>query len=261
MKCIIADDEPLILKDTYRTAVKTFGEGWQFFLAENSEQVLEILERETVQVVLLDVEMPVMGGVAVAKEILDKYPGTNVIFVTGHEKYALEAFEACVSDFIVKPVNQQRLQKAFENLRFPIPKLEVRCFGRFEVFYDGVALNFQRSQSKEILAFLIDKRGGGVTEDEIRYLLWSEVEDTEKKRRYVRNIISDIRVTLKEHGVNGVVLNNGKGVYCVDGNTFQCDYYDYLERKNKFTKEELGNYMEQYDWAEEKRVALRENGR
>ena len=260
MKCLIADDEPWILKDVHRTAMKVFGPGTEFFLAENSDRALALLEEHTVQIALLDIEMPSIGGLELAKRIREKSPCTNVIFVTGHEKYALEAFGAYASDFLVKPVNEMSLRRAYENLRFPIPMLEIRCFGHFEVFYGGTAVNFKRSQCKEVLAFLIDKRGGGVSEEEIRYLLWSEAEDTEKKRRYVRNIISDVRAAFKECGLENIVGNDGKGNYHVDAIGFYCDYYDYLEGKREFSREELGSYMEQYDWAEGRRVSLRSAG-
>ena len=254
MKCIIADDEPFIRKDIHRTAVRVFGEGTEFFLAENTDQVLEILKKERVQIVLLDIDMPFIGGLELAKRIREIAPRTNVIFVTGYERYAPEVFELYVSDFIVKPVNEERLRKAYENLRFPIPKLEIRCFGRFDVMVDGNSVAFKRSQCREVMAYLIDKRGGEVTEDEFRYLLWSEEEDTDKKRRYVRNIISEIRMALKERGIENVVINNNNTGYRINRELVDCDYYDYLDGKRTFTQSELESYMEQYDWAEAKRA-------
>jgi len=256
MKCIIADDELLIRKDIHRTAAKVFGESTVFFLAENTDQVLEIIKKETVQIALLDIEMPFIGGLELARQIRAISPKTNIIFVTGHEKYALEAFGTYASDFIVKPINENSLRKAFENLRFPVPKLKIRCFGRFDIIVDGASVVFKRSQCKEVMAFMVDKRCSDVAEDEFRFLLWSEEEDTDKKRRYVRNIMSEIRTTLKELGVENVVLNDGKGNYRVNRELIECDYYDYLDKKCTFSVEELQSYMEQYNWAERKRVSL-----
>ena len=256
MRCIIADDEPLIRKDIHRTAAKVFGEGTEFFFAENTDQVLEIIREQKVQIALLDIEMPFIGGVEVAKRIREISPKTNVVFVTGHEKYALEAYAAYATDFIVKPVNEERLRKAYENLRFPVPRLEVRCFGRFDVMVDGSSVTFKRSQCREVMAYMIDKLGGEVSEDEFRYLLWSEEEDTDSKKRYVRNIISDIRIALKERGIENVVINNKSTGYRINRELIDCDYYDYLDGKRTFTQNELESYMEQYDWAEAKRVSF-----
>ena len=256
MKCLIADDVPLIQRDVHGTATKVFGENTEFFFAANTDEVLKVIKEQSVQIALLDIEMPFVGGIEVAKEIRKLSPKTNVIFVTGHEEYALEAFDAYASDFIVKPINEDRLRRAYENLRFPIAKLEVRCFGRFDVIANGVSVVFKRSKCKEVMAYMIDKRGGEVPEDEFRFLLWTEEEDTEKKRRYVRNIMSEIRSALKEQGVENIVLNNGKGSYRINRKAISCDYYDYLDGNRSYSREELQTYMEQYDWAETKRIAL-----
>ena len=213
---------------------------------------------ETVQIVILDIELPFTGGLELARQIREKAPGTNVIFVAEHGRDAVEAFQVCASDYILKPISESRLQMAFENLRFPIPKLQVRCFGRFDVMVDGCSVEFKRSHCREVMAYLIDKRGGEVTEDEFRFLLWTEEEDTDKKRRYVRNIISEIRMALKERGVESVVINNGKTGYRINRKLVTCDYYDYLDGRRPFTRHELLSYMEQYEWAESKRAAFLE---
>ncbi|MBQ9030218.1 MAG: response regulator [Parasporobacterium sp.] len=255
MNCLIADDEPLILKDIHRTAKSVLGEDTEFFLAADSREALHIIEEQNasgkgIQIAFLDIEMPYLSGMEAAKKIQAVAPHTNIIFVTGYGKYALDVLDLYVSGFILKPVNEKNMRKAIENLRYPIPELTVQCFGRFEVFYGGTPVNFKRSQCKEIFAYLIDKRGTLVSEDELRYLLWTEEEDTEKKRRYVRNIISDIRVTLKGFGVDDVIVNNGKGYYGINKEKISCDLYDYLDRKGKPDRKETGSYMEQYPWAE-----------
>ncbi len=255
MKCLIADDEPLILKDIHRTAKNVLGEETDFYLASDSDEALKYVENEhntgfDIQIALLDIEMPYISGLEVAKKIQKISPHTNIIFVTGHGKYALDVLEMYVSGFIMKPVNEKSMSKAIENLRIPIPKLTVRCFGRFEVFFGEEPVNFKRTQCKEVFAYLIDKRGTLVSEDELRYLLWSEDKDTEKKKRYVRNIISDIRVALKALGVDDVIINNNKTFYGINKNKFGCDLYDYLEGKKKISDEEKMTYMEQFPWAE-----------
>ena len=249
MKCLIADDEQLILKDIKRTVKKVLGEDTFFFEAENSDEVLRIIGENDIPIVFLDIEMPFISGLEVAKEIQKLKPKTNIIFVTGYEKYALDVLDMYVSGFIMKPVNEKGVRKAIDNLRFPISELTVKCFGSFEVFYDGQPVNFKRSKCKEVFAYLIDKKGTFVSEDEIRYILWSEEEDTDKKRRYVRNIISDIRLTLKEFGREDVIINNNKSAYAINKDSISCDLYDYLEGRLDAGKVDTEKYMEQYTWA------------
>lgn len=246
MKCLIADDEQFILKDIKRTVVKMLGENTDIYEAENSDEVLEIVMEHNIQIAFLDIEMPYISGLEVAKKIIEVNPRTNIIFVTGHAEYALEAFNLYVSGFIMKPVNEKSMRKAVENLRFPISEFVVKCFGYFEVLYDGKPINFKRSQSKEVFAYLIDKRGAWISEDEIRFLLWSEEDDTDKKKRYVREIIRDIRLTLKEYGIENVIINNNKSCYAVNRDKIRCDLYDYLDGNLKNMK--IDHYMKQYPW-------------
>ena len=254
MKCLIADDEELILKDIRRTAVKVLGEGTDFYEAMNSDAVLKIVKENNIQIVFLDIEMPYISGLEVAKKIMEIKPRTNIIIVTGHAKYALDILEMYVSGFIMKPVNEKSMRRAIENLRHPIAELTVKCFGDFEVFYGGEPVNFKRSQCKEVFAYLIDKQGAFVSEDELRYLLWTEEADTDKKRRYVRNIISDIRAALKACDVEDVIINNNKSCYAVKRDKISCDLYDYLDGKLVLNKNDTKNYMKQFSWGGGRRL-------
>ena len=253
MKCLIADDEPLILKDIKRTAGKVLGNGAEIFTAENSNEALQIFKDEDIKIAFLDIEMPYINGLEVAKKILDIRPKTNIIFVTGHGKYALDVLEMYVSGFIMKPVNEKSMRKAIDNLKYPVGQIRVKCFGHFEVFADGAPITFKRTLCKEMLAYLIDKKGAEVSEDEIRFILWDEDVDTEKKRRYVRNIASDIRIAFKTYDMENAIRNNNKGYYSIDTELLSCDYYDYL---SSIIEKPNGSYMEQYVWAEETRAEL-----
>lgn len=108
MNCLIVDDNKLeraMLKHMTASMdfIKIAGE------CENIVQVVEILEKEKIDLVLLDVEMPEMSGIDFLKNI-SKRP--LVILITAKPRYAVDAFEHNVVDFIVKPVKQDRLLKA-----------------------------------------------------------------------------------------------------------------------------------------------------
>ena len=248
MKCLIADDEQLILRDIKRTAAKVLGENTEFFEACNSDEVFSLIQKYDIPIVFLDIEIPFISGLEIAARLQKLKPRTNIIFVTGHEQYALDVLSMYVSGFLMKPVSEAAMRKAVENLRYPIPKLMVKCFGHFEVLYDGKPVDFKRSMCKEVFAYLIDKRGAFVSEDEIRYLLWSEEEDTDKKKRYVRNIISDLRAGLKACDMEDVIINNNKSGYAVRTDQISCDFYDYLDGKLSPDKVNLSRYMEQFSW-------------
>ncbi len=108
MNCIIVDDNKLeraMLKHMTSSMdfIKISGE------CENIVQVIELLDKEKIDLVLLDVEMPEMSGIDFLKNISRR---PLVILITAKPRYAVDAFEHNVVDFIVKPVKQDRLLKA-----------------------------------------------------------------------------------------------------------------------------------------------------
>ena len=103
------------------------------------EEALEYAKDENPDVAWLDIEMPGMSGLELSMEIKKASPLTNIIFVTGHEKFAYQSFQLHASGFILKPATMEALQRELDNLRNPVELkktglLRVQCFGNFEVF-------------------------------------------------------------------------------------------------------------------------------
>src|ERR1700730_10555189 len=110
MKTLIVDDEPIarrVLREELETgpAVIIVGE------AENGKQALQQIAELKPDLVLLDLQMPVMGGF----EVVRKLGGGAlpvVVIVTAFDQHAIEAFEAGAIDYLLKPVSEARLHKA-----------------------------------------------------------------------------------------------------------------------------------------------------
>lgn len=85
--------------------------------AETGEQLLELCEKYKPDVVFLDIQMPKLSGVAVAKEIFNKETSPPLfIFTTAYDDYAMEAFEVEAVDYLLKPYDQERLKQAIERV-------------------------------------------------------------------------------------------------------------------------------------------------
>jgi len=78
--------------------------------AKNGLEVLERLPQSGAQVLLLDIQMPGMGGLEVARHLAGLPAGPAVVFVTAHDRHAVEAFELNALDYLVKPVRRPRLR-------------------------------------------------------------------------------------------------------------------------------------------------------
>ncbi len=116
MKCLIVDDEALARQRLARLlgdceGLRVCGE------AANGEQGLQQVALLRPDLVLLDVRMPGMDGLEVARHLLNLDPAPAVIFTTAYGDHALEAFETQAVDYLLKPVHPQRLRQALDKAR------------------------------------------------------------------------------------------------------------------------------------------------
>lgn len=257
MITVTLDDEQLAVNALTRRLKKIDPNGTHEGFV-HMEDMLAFLENNYADIAFLDIDLGYsVNGLDLTKHLSEKYPVMNIFIYTGHSDtdLRLRAFDLYVCGYLVKPVSEEDLRTAITKVRTPIKELRVQCFGYFEVFYGSNPIRFDRKDSKEILAFLIDKRGAEVSEEELRCLLFSEENDGSEKRTYIRNIIYDIRKTLVKYGVPKEIITNSKGAYSIDTSMVRCDYFDFLD--NKFVPSaKLGQYMEQYTWAEGVRKRL-----
>jgi two-component system LytT family response regulator/two-component system response regulator LytT len=85
--------------------------------AGNGIEALTTIERLQPDVVFLDVQMPGLTGFEVARRMLDAQAPSHIIFVTAYDQHAIEAFEVNAVDYLLKPVDQARLEKAVDRAR------------------------------------------------------------------------------------------------------------------------------------------------
>lgn len=211
---------------------------------------LEWAEKHKADIAFLDINMRGMGGMALAEKLLEKWPDCKIVFCTGYSEYAVEAFKIHVSGYLMKPISPEDIQREIDHIkgvRAQEKLLTVKCFGNFEVFANRVPLVFRRTKTKELLAFLIDRNGSGVTTKQICAKLWENNTDDARNMNYLYQLINDLCCALKEVGAESI-LTKVNNTYVVDTERLDCDYYSYLESgKPKFH----GEYMSQYSWAEE----------
>jgi len=116
LKTLIVDDEPIarrILREELESVdgVEIVGE------ADNGAEAVAQISRERPDLVLLDLQMPVMGGLDVIRLIKRGTHIPVVVIVTAYDKYALDAFEAGAIDYLLKPIGRQRLIEAIERAK------------------------------------------------------------------------------------------------------------------------------------------------
>ena len=125
----------------------------------------------------------------------------------------------------------------------------IRTFGYFDVFVGDKPIAFRNKKSKELLALLVDRRGGFVTSEEAIGFLWEdEPASTLTLSRY-RKVALRLKNTLEEYGVSDIVESiDGKRRIVTE--KVKCDLFDYLSGKEEYAKDFKGSYLNNYSWAE-----------
>ncbi|WP_129728864.1 response regulator transcription factor [Ectobacillus funiculus] len=118
-KVLIADDEPII-REGIREAINW--EALQMEVvaeAEDGEEALELVLEHSVDILLADLNMPIMNGITLIKNLREKRPQCKIVIITGHDEftYAQEAVRLHVTDYILKPANPEQLKNLLENIR------------------------------------------------------------------------------------------------------------------------------------------------
>ena len=255
MKIIALDDEAgalRLLEKSLRAVCPT--DELRFF--QDPGAAVADCRRDPPDVAFLDVNMPGITGLQVAKKLKAINPAINLIFVTGYSEYAAEAFAMRASGYLTKPVTTRDIKKELADLRNPVEEKAVRAgvflktFGNFDIFVNGKTLSFQRGPAKEVLAYLTNRQGSSVTRKELAAILFEDGEYTRSAQSYITQIIKSLKKTLEDAGVEDIIITE-YNAYSLDVSKVTCDAYDYMKGVAEAVNAFKGEYMLQYSWAED----------
>lgn len=248
MRVLAVEDEVILLGQLTNRIREALPES-EIVSFDNADDALDALAQEVVDIAFLDIAIGHMTGVKLAKRIKAVCPHCDIVFCTGYSEYASQAFELGASDYLMKPVTPEKIGHALSQLRHTsINKdtkqgLYIRCFGDFEVFYDGEPVDTFTKRSKELLAYLVNKEGILCPTSEICNIIFRGSSDS-----YLRVVKKDLKAILRDIG-KGDVLVSGWGVLGINRKEVRCDYFDYLDGKPGALNLYKGAYMSQYEWA------------
>jgi two-component system LytT family response regulator len=117
IRCLIVDDEPLARR-RLRTMLAKHPRVQIIGEAENGDDACQAIETLRPDLVLLDIQMPGMSGFEVLAQLAER---PRIIFVTAHDEFAVKAFEEQALDYLLKPVEPERLARALSRLDDPQP--------------------------------------------------------------------------------------------------------------------------------------------
>jgi two-component system response regulator AlgR len=116
IRLLIADDEPLAAERLQLMLAQCSGVNL-VGTASDGESAVRMAETLTPDLLLLDIEMPGLDGIDVARALAARQPSPAVVFITAFDQFAVAAFEVEAVDYLMKPVNPDRLKRALERAR------------------------------------------------------------------------------------------------------------------------------------------------
>ncbi len=219
MRIVLVDDEYLSI-----TRLKTLLEESKVpgieVVGEYTDSLKAMDEIQSIQpsVVFLDIVMPDMDGLALGEKIQELLPDVEIVFTTGFDQYALDAFNLHAVDYLLKPIQISRLEKTLDRLeqinnkhkKSSMNSTIINLLGGLHVVSpDGQTqiLKWRTSKAKELFAYLLNHRDEIIYRDTILELFWPE-SDRDKASKQLYTAIYTIRQTLKNYGLEGVQISS-----------------------------------------------------
>lgn len=138
----------------------------------------------------------------------------------------------------------------------PEHRLLIRTFGNFEVLHpDGTPISFSRKQSKQLLAYLIDRQGYPVTSKDIVIDILEKSPSDFNAVKYVSTMVRRAMKDLEAAGYPDVIIKEQKSVR-VNTVAVDCDYYHLMNGDTAYWQRYHNEYMKEYSWAEETNAEL-----
>jgi two-component system LytT family response regulator len=169
MKILIVDDEALA-RERLRGLLSTEVDVEIVAECESGYEAIAAVERLHPDLMFLDVQMPELDGFQMLARLAST-PMPLIIFVTAYEQYALQAFEFHALDYLLKPFDAERFQRAFRHVRQTIERqLQSEITARLAALLDELP------QSQKYLSRLVVRSGGGVRLLPIESVDWLEAQ-------------------------------------------------------------------------------------
>jgi DNA-binding LytR/AlgR family response regulator len=192
-KAVIAEDEPVLRTELRETLAKLWPELVICAEAEDGIEALHALETHAPQILFLDIQMPGMSGLEVARQASGK---CHVAFVTAYDKYAVAAFEEGAVDYVMKPFSAGRLATTVARLKEKIAGAPANLDNILK------ALAAQAVEQKEFIRWITASQGNDlrlITVEEIcyfqadnKYTLVVTPEQESLIRRPIKELIEEL---------------------------------------------------------------------
>ncbi|CAM4175070.1 response regulator [Saccharibacillus endophyticus] len=286
MKALLIDDEKLAVMHMEKL-LRELPEFEEITAYTDPSAAIEAARQSRPDVIFLDIVMPDLNGMQAAELLQQASPDSDIVFVTGYDRYAIEAFELNALDYVLKPVQRARLAKTVsrlngrrtesENAEKPVQELMIGSFKTLRPSANpgasAPAFRWRTSRAQEAFAYLLHHRERFVAKDALIQHFWPD-SPYKQASTYLYTTIYQIRQCLKQSGIPVEIANasGGEG-YTLRLNEVVLDtdrFESGIRSLGPVTKENsaehlqlselyIGDYLADYDypWSEGEKQRLR----
>lgn len=256
VRVIYVDDEEPQIEKFRRTAAGLPGiDSLETF--NWSEDALNWAKENPVDVAFLDIEMPQINGIELAKRLKENDENIRIFFVTAYENYALRAFKVDALGYLLKPYSaedvRKELGKAFLVRNKSKKNIRIQTMPDLQITVDGGSLRLGRTKQEELLALLIDRGENGITKADAIHCLWSGYSSDS----IYWTTMSRLKSMLEEAGIEDILVTKGQ-MKCINTEMVECDLYQMLSGDATAITRYQGEYLRRFSWAQERKAQLDE---
>lgn len=257
MHIIYVDDEKPAL-DNFKFTTMNFPEISILNLFQDGEQALAFSKDKRIDAAFLDMEMPGIHGLELARKLKKQNSNIRIIFVTAYAQYALDAWSVDAVGYLLKPYTAQDIHKELAKCTYhPLPSHQVviQTIPSLSVTVNGVPLHISHAKAREMFALLVDYGNRGFTTEEGISCLWPERSNDAGTQSLFRMTYKRLIDTLEKAGASHIVSSQGKRRF-LKVDEVECDLYRILSGDREAARNYHGLYLQEYSWAEERNSQL-----
>lgn len=255
MRVIYVDDEDILLEN-FRLTAKGLSRIDTLHTFNSGEAALLWARENLVDVAFLDIEMPVMNGIELARCLKKLDENIRIIFVTAFEQYALQAFGVDAVGYLLKPYLSEDIDKQLKKASYikSIPKkeIQIQTMPDFVIRVNGEQLKLGNTKQEELMAFLVDRGENGVTKRDAISCLWQGYSSDS----IYWTTMSRLKAILEKAEIADIIVSNGQRK-CINTDMVECDLYQMLKGEASAIENYKGEYLKRFPWAEERNTQLR----
>lgn len=257
MKVIVIDDEKVM--HLVMTRLLSEMSGIELVgCYQNAARALEIVRQRDIDLVFIDMMIGQDHGLDVARQLRAVHSEIDIVFVTSHKEFAIDAFDSYPLDYIVKPVSKSRLEQTMmraasrargraamtDSPTGPTGKLNVRALGGMEVRSEQAGpAKWISKKSMELFAYLLMHRGRAVSKSRIIEDLYTDMPE-KNAATYINTSVYQLRKTLHAFGLKDIVVHS-QDQYWLLLDQLEIDFVLFEDRISTFSESIEFDHIEQ----------------